>query len=184
MKTMDLAVSLSAYATVALPAGTEMTPENLKSVAKQMDSDGDVTFAPDWGTMNSFRIVSCKKGDELVVEDLPIAPSYHDVGTNFTSWMLGHQSLADAILSSTEMLPTSNVGIVEVFTGFVKVAGAGRLQVDFECRKGATSEEQNLAFLDALEKVVEVGYVALGEQPGEVASACEAGPAPIERSKG
>lgn len=184
MKTMDLAVSLSAYATVALPADTEMTPENLKAVAKQMDSEGDVVFAPDWGTMNSFRIVSCREGEDVVVEDLPIVPSYHDVGTNFTSWMSGHQSLADALLSSTEMLPTSSAGIVEVFTGFVKVAGAGRVQVDFECRKGATSEEQDLAFLDAMGKIVEVGYVALGDQPGNAAPTNDSGATQIERSKG
>lgn len=72
---------------------------------------------------------------------------------------------AGTILASSEMLPDINAGIDEVFTGFVKADGFGRVQVDFKCPKGASSEEQNLAFLDALEQIAEVGYFALGEQP-------------------
>lgn len=184
LKKMILAVNLSAYADLVLPPDTEMTPENLKQLAMQRNLDGEVTFKPEWETTNSFRIVSCSEDDDLVLEDVPIEPSYHDVGTNFNSWMNGHQSLADAIHSSAAMLPAINAGIAEVFTGYVKLPGAGRIQVDFECRKGASSEEMDLAFLNALEEVVELGYVPLGEQPAKGATPHDVSPEVTDRPKG
>lgn len=50
--TMTIGCDLSAYATISLPAGTDLSEQNLKAIAAQIDEDGewggqDIVFVPD-----------------------------------------------------------------------------------------------------------------------------------------
>jgi hypothetical protein len=59
-----------------------------------------------------------------------------------------------------------------VFSGFIIPPGSKRIQVDFECRKGATEEEKDLAFLMAIHEVTDAGYLPLGEYQTDSSSRC------------
>ncbi|MDR9108087.1 hypothetical protein FEP41_05840 [Burkholderia multivorans] len=68
------------------------------------------------------------------------------------------------MLNSAAQARLIDEAVTEAFTGYLKLPGADRVQVDFMCRKGATQEENDLAFLQALAQIGTVDYVAVGEK--------------------
>lgn len=147
-----------------------MSEANLAVIGQKISQDRsfqgkDAIFDEDWGTECSLRIVSATDGSDVVVEGLALEPSYQDTGTEFSSWLNGSQSLADAISASSQMVPKGDIEPADVHTGFLKMPDAKRIQVEFACRRNATREEKDLAFLAALSEVADVGYLSVGELP-------------------
>lgn len=166
-KTMTLAVDVAAYCEVDLPDDTVMTESNLKAIASEIFTDYtykgvNYSFDPDWSTEGALRIVSAKQGDDVVAEGVPVEPCYHDTGTEFVSWLNGSQSLEQAIEASEAMLNERDRGVIEVYRGAFKLPGAEAIEVNFECRKGATREEKDLAFFSALADLGTVDYLCIG----------------------
>lgn len=50
------------------------------------------------------------------------------------------------------------------YTGYLKLPGTERIQLDFDVRKGATQAEKDLAFFNALAQLGTVDYLAVGEK--------------------
>lgn len=60
--------------------------------------------------------------------------------------------------------PVHNAQKVNIYTGYLDIPGTGRIQVDFECRQGATDAEKEQAFRSALSQVTTTDYLCLGEK--------------------
>jgi hypothetical protein len=65
-----------------------------------------------------------------------------------------------------------NEPVMEVHRGTFKLPGAKVVDVDFEVRKGATREEKDLAFFEALAQIGTVDYVAIGDASCTLEESC------------
>ncbi|MBU9211664.1 hypothetical protein [Burkholderia multivorans] len=164
---MTLGVDLSAYTTIELAEDTELTQEDLVAIARKAMEDGehngkDVIFEPDWGTESALRIVSVTADDEEVLADIPVDASPFDAGQVLVSFLRGHVPL-QAVINSAAEFRLIDQPVMEAHRGTLTLPGAEAIEVEFECRKGATREEKDLAFLEALDQIGTVDYVAVGE---------------------
>lgn len=88
--------------------------------------------------------------DEVVFDE--------DWGTACALRIVSVQNGGNYILEDKLITPV----VMEVHRGSLKLPGAETIEVEFECRKGATMEEKDLAFLEALAQIGTVDYVAIG----------------------
>lgn len=153
---------LSAYATEEIEVPDGASKEEIVDTLKGYDPS-KLVFDEDWSTVCAMRIVSAVKEDGgHVLEDVPIEPSPFDCGQHFMSWLKGYMSLEKAVSSSLEFAGIEDHG-EERHRGTFKLPGAGTIDVEFMCRKGATREEKDLAFFEALAQVGTVNYLTVGE---------------------
>lgn len=160
---VTLGQDLSAYAEVEIDvkddASREEIIEKIRAFTESTDFE-DVVFDEDWSTTCALRIVSAVKEDgSYILEDVALEPSPFDGGQGFMSWLRGHAPLKSAIRAAVSAAWTEEGGTVEVYRGTFKLPGADVVEVEFECRKGATREEKDLAFFEALAQVATVDYV-------------------------
>lgn len=170
--TMTIGCDLSAYATIHLPVGTDLSEKNLKAIAAQIDEDGewggqDIAFAPDWETQSGLRVVSVgPEGEVPIISDIPVDPGYYDAGQVLSNFLRGFQK-GDGIQPLVEAGQTFNLikdaEQMVCHTGFMSTPDGERVQVDFCVRKGATQAEKDLAFFSALCQKVQIDYLELGE---------------------
>jgi len=68
-----LGQDLSAYATIELPADTDLSEDTLSRIAQEAVEKGDIVFDAEWSSLCALRIV-CVTDDEgiCVMEDLPV----------------------------------------------------------------------------------------------------------------
>jgi hypothetical protein len=160
---------LSCYATIGVPEDTPLTPEALaeivNGVVENLEWQGEeVLFDEDWSTTCATRIVSvCDEKGNYLVEDMPIDPSPYDAGQTLMSWLRGHGPTLDAVIQSAAEAKLIEEPAMEVFAGSLKLPGAESIQIEFACRKGATREEKDLAFVGALAQIGTIDYAAIGE---------------------
>jgi hypothetical protein len=110
-------------------------------------------FEEDWGTTCAARVVSVRdeKGKYLV-EDMAIDPSPYDAGQALQSWLRGYAPL-EAVINSAAKARLIDEPVMESHRGVFETPNGEEIEITFEVRKGATDEEVNLAFFDALAEV-------------------------------
>lgn len=161
---MTLGLDVSAYCTIELPKDVGLTKKNLIAIAREAAGSRryngkDVMFEPDWGTENALRIVSVAADDEEVLSDTPVDASPFDAGQVLANFLKGHVPLQGVINSAAEFRLIDQ-SVMESYRGSISLPGVGGVEVEFQCRKGATREEKDLAFLEALAQYGEIDYVA------------------------
>ncbi|MDR9060624.1 hypothetical protein [Burkholderia multivorans] len=170
MYEVTIGQDLSCYATIQIPEDTPLTRETLMEIVNHVLDNQEwkgeeVYMEEDWSSVCAARVVSVrdKKGNHLV-ENMAIDPSPYDAGQTLMSWLRGYGPTLETMLNSAAQARLIDEAVTEAFTGYLKLPGADRVQVDFMCRKGATQEENDLAFLQALAQIGTVDYVAVGEK--------------------
>lgn len=156
---------MSAYANVDLNVPDNASRDEIIEAIRAFTGSADfeeLVFDEDWSTVSSLRVVSVKNGDGYVLEDVPIEPSPFDCGQMFTSWLKGHMDLGKAISGSLKFAGIEG-SEEEVYLGTLELPGADNIEVEFKCRKGATQEEKDLAFFQALAQIATYSTVAIGE---------------------
>lgn len=164
---MTLGLDVSAYCTLKVPEDVDPTKENLIAIAREAAENRryngkEVMFEPDWGTENALRIVIVTAGDEEVLTDTPVDASPFDAGHVLANFLKGRVPL-HAVINSAAEYRLIDRPVMEAYRGSLSLPGVGGIEVEFQCRKGATREEKDLAFLEALAQYSEIDYVAAEE---------------------
>ncbi len=151
---ITLGQDVSAYAEVAVPAGTDTSDTNLNVIARKA-VEQDVVFNPDWGTVCALRVVDVRtESGKYLREDVPVDACCFDGGQVLRSFFAGQ--LPDAGIEGLAKAAAKAKLIQEpefvTGTGFITFPGCERIEVNFEVRKGATKAERDVAFLAALGK--------------------------------
>jgi hypothetical protein len=164
-------MDMSCYVDIRIQEDTPLTQEALAEVFNQALENAE--FMPDWDSTCAGRIASVQdeKGNFLV-EDMAIEPSPFDAGRALQSWLRGHGPNFQAVINSAAKARLINEPVMEVHRGTFKLPGAKVIDVDFEVRKGATREEKDLAFLEALAQIGTVDYVAIGDASCTLEESC------------
>lgn len=161
-----LGQDISAYAGVEIDvpdgASKEEIIDRIRAFTESADFD-EVVFDEDWGTACALRIVSVQNGGNYILEDVLLDQSPYDAGQVLQSWLNGSGPTLAAVINTAAEAKLINPVVIEVHRGSLKLPGAETIEVEFECRKGATREEKDLAFLEALAQIGTVDYVAIGE---------------------
>lgn len=156
---VTLGQDLSAYATLEIPADSDLSDANLIRIAQTAVEQDDFVFDEDWETTCALRIVSVQdRQGHYLKEDIPVEDSPYDAGQVLQSFLKGHVSFANLIEAAAQARLIDPLEIIHC-TGILKIPGAAPISADFSCRQGATQAEKDLAFMEALLNQVEVQYV-------------------------
>jgi hypothetical protein len=87
---ITLGQDLSAYATIEVPAETDLSDENLAAIARKAVEDEGAVFDEDWSTVNALRIVLVQdeKG-QTIRSDVPVESSCHEGGAALQLYLRG-----------------------------------------------------------------------------------------------
>jgi hypothetical protein len=169
MYEVTIGQDLSCYATISVPENTPLTREALTEIVNQVLANcewqgQEVLFEEDWGTTCAARVVSVRdeKGNYLA-EDVAIDPSPYDAGQALQSWLRGYAPL-EAVINSAAGARLIDEPVMETHHGTLKLPGAKVIDAEFSVRKGATREEMDLAFFEALAQIGTVDYVRVAEE--------------------
>lgn len=162
--TMTLGQDLSCYASIKIPADTELSPGNLSRIADE--AAGNQVFEADWSTCCALRVVSVSdgKGNNLV-EDLVVDASPFDVGQQLSLF------LADKIEWGQLLDSAPRFGLIpqvetQVMSGHIALPSED-MTLKFQVRKGATRMEMDVAFFHALCQIASVKYNEIQQATGE-----------------
>lgn len=161
-----LGQDMSAYADVELDVPDGASKEEIiERVQEFADSEdfNEVVFDEDWSTTCALRIVSIKIGNDLLLEEVSLEPSPFDAGQVLQSWLRGYGPSLKTVINAAVEAALIDHPEMEVYRGTLKV-GNEIVNVQFEARKGATREEKDLAFFEALMKSgkFNCGYETVG----------------------
>lgn len=161
-----LGQDLSAYAEIEIETPDDSSEEEIVRRVRAFTESADfeeTVFDEDWSSTCALRIVSVKNGNDYILEDVALEPSPYDGGQGFMGWLRGNTTFKSAINGAVEAAWIERETSVDVYRGTFTLPGAEVIEVEFECRKSATREEKDLAFLEALAQIGTVDYVAIGE---------------------
>lgn len=162
--TMTLGQDLSCYASVKIPADTDLLPKNLIRMAGDMS--GNQVFEADWTTGCALRIVSVQDGQgNNLVEDIAVEPSPYDVGQQLSLFLAGKTDW-DRLLDSASQYGLIPAVEMQVMLGRIALPSED-LALKFQVRKGATQLEKDVAFFHALCQIASVDYRAVRQPDGE-----------------
>lgn len=157
-----LGQDLSAYAEIEIEAPEGSSKEEIIRRIRAFTESADfeeAVFDEDWSSTCALRIVSVKNGSDYILEDVALEPSPYDGGQGFMGWLRGNTTFKSAINGAVEAAWIEREASV-VYRGTFTLPGGETTEVEFQCRKGATREEKDLAFLEALAQYGEIDYVA------------------------
>jgi hypothetical protein len=159
MYEVTIGQDLSCYATIQVPEDTPLTRESLAEIINHVLSHGewqgqDVLFKADWDSTCATRVVSVRdeKGNYLV-EDMALEPSPFDAGQVLKSWLRGYGPTFEAVINSAAEARLIDEPVMETHRGVFETPNGEEIEVEFSVRKGATREEMDLAFFEALAQV-------------------------------
>jgi hypothetical protein len=159
MHEVTIGQDLSCYATIEIPEDTPLTRESLAEIVNQVLQNcewqgQEVLFDEDWSTTYATRIVRVRdeKGNYLV-EDMAIEPSPFDAGHTLQSWLRGYGPTLQAVINSAAKAMLIDEPVMETHHGVFETPNGEEIEVEFSVRKGATREEMDLAFFEALAHV-------------------------------
>jgi hypothetical protein len=169
MLKLTIGQDLSCYATVLIPEDTPLTREALTKivdhVVQNLEWRGEqVRFEEDWSTTCAARVVGVyDESRKNLVEYMAIDPSPFDAGQILMGWLRGNRATFDEVIKSAAKARIIDEPVMELHRGTLTFPGVEPLELEFEVRKGATREEKDLAFFEALAQIGMVDYVAIGE---------------------
>lgn len=170
-----LGQDLSAYAEIEIDVPEGAPEAEIVEAVLKSDPYDDVVFDPDWESVSSMRIVSARDEEgNYLVQDYPLEPIPFDAGQALASWLKGWSKDLSGVIDAAAQAKLIDRPVMEVYRGTFKLPGAELIEVEFECRKGATREEKDLAFFEALAQIGTADYVAIGDLPA--CSTCEHDP--------
>lgn len=126
---VTVAVDVPAYATVKVPAGTQLTDDNLVNIARKANEN--IVFEPNWDNVEGLRITEIidQHGESIdELQDISIDSNYSDFGRQAELFLKGKISLKNFISAAKTLkiindenqvsLPEVKVG-VQVLNGCV-----------------------------------------------------------------
>jgi hypothetical protein len=166
MYEVTIGQDMSCYATIQVPENTPLTREALTEIVNEILENcewqgEEVLFEEDWSTTRASRIVSIRdeKGNYLV-EDMAIDPCPYDAGQVLQSWLRGYGPTLQAVINSAAEARMIDEPVMDVRSGVFETPNGEVIKVEFSVRKGATREEIDLAFFEALALVGSVRVVS------------------------
>jgi hypothetical protein len=161
-----LGQDLSAYAEIEIEAPEDSSEEEIVRRVRAFTESANfdkAVFDEDWSTTCALRIVHVKNGNDYILEGVALEPSPYDGGQIKREASRGNTTFKSAINGAVEAAWIKREASVDVYRGTLTLPSAEIIEVEFECRKGATREEKDLAFLESLAQIGTVDYVAIGE---------------------
>jgi hypothetical protein len=163
-----LGQDLSAYAEMEMDVPDGASDEEIIAEIQKRIKVNPPIFHEDWESACALRIVSATQDvvsgpSNYILEDVALEPSPFDAGQVLQSWLKGHGPTLAAVVNSAAAARLIDEPVMEVHRGVFKTPSGESIEVEFECRKGATKEEKNLAFLEALAQIGTVDYLAIGD---------------------
>lgn len=163
-----LGLDLSAYAEIEIEAPEDSSEEEIVRRVRAFTESADfeeAEFNEDWSSACALRIVSVRSDDDnyYILEDVALEPSPFDAGQMLQSWLRGYGPTFRSVINSAVEARLIDDPVMEVHRGTLNFPGAEPVSVEFECRKGATREEKDLAFLESLAQIGTIDYAAIGE---------------------
>ncbi len=156
MYEVTIGQDMSCYATIQIPEDTPLTREALTEIVNQVLENNEwqgeeVLFDEDWSTTCAARVVSVRdeKGNHLI-EDMAIDPSPYDAGQVLQSWLRGYGATLGSMINSAAQARLIEEPVMESHRGVFETPNGESIDVEFQCRQGATQEEKDLAFFAAL----------------------------------
>lgn len=171
MYELTIGQDLSCYATIQIPEDTPLTRETLTEIVNHVLNNQewkgeDVYMEEDWSSVCAARVVSVRdKNGNHLVEDMAIDPSPYDAGQVLQSWLRGYGPTLGGVIKSAVQARLIEEPVMESYRGVYKTPCGESIEVKFECRKGATREEKDLAFLESLAQIGTVNYFAIPAAP-------------------
>lgn len=96
---------------------------------------------------------------ELILKSFAYAPGkgpeWYEAARRAVTTYRGHLDVHAANQTSEK---------ADVYAGHLKFPGTERIEVEFECRQGATDAEKDQAFINALSQIGTVDYLSIGEK--------------------
>jgi hypothetical protein len=169
MLEVTIGQDLACYATIEVPDDTPLTRDALgeivRYVVEELEWKGkEVVFEADWSTTCAARVVSVQdENRNNLVEDMAIAPSPFDAGQALMNWLRGYGMILEGVINSAVEARIIDEPVMELHRGALQFPGVEPLELEFEVRKGATREEKDLAFLEALAQIATVYYDTVQE---------------------
>lgn len=157
MGTLSIAIGqdLSAYATIEVPADTDLSDENLARIAQQ--AIDDVVFDADWSTAEALRIVTVLDSDRKIVRsDVQIEKSHYGGGVALDTFLRGKSSDLGALINGAIEARMIEPSPMLAYRGCLTTPGGEQLEVEFCAREGATQTEQDIAMFHVLCQKVSV----------------------------
>lgn len=158
-----LGQDLAAYAKFALEVPLGASEQEIAELIQQHSEQADLVFDEDWGSVSSLRIVSAQNAaGSYLVQDYPLEPIPFDAGQALASWLRGRSTDLSEVIQAAAQSKLIDTPVMEAQRGTFALPGAEAITVGFVCRQGATREEKDLAFLEALAQIATVEFVATG----------------------
>ncbi len=114
---ITLGQDLSAYATLEVPAETDLSDENLAAIARKAVEDEGTVFDEDWSTVNALRIVLVQdeKG-QTIRSDVPVESSCHEGGAALQLYLRGAIGIEALVNSAIEakLIDSAGGGAVKI----------------------------------------------------------------------
>lgn len=168
---VQLGQDLSAYADIEMDVPDGTTEKELAAMLHDRfvnERDEDPVFAEDWSTTSSLPIISAVDQDgNYISEDCPVEPSPFEAGQCLQLWLNGHGGSLQSVIEAAAWACLIPELKTETHRGTFTLPGMAPVEVEFEARVGATSDEKDLAFFKALSAVGKVDFPSAvqGERP-------------------
>ena len=162
-KVMKIVVGqdLTAYAEIDVPAGTDLSDENLAKIANAAVERE--MFDADWSSVNALRVVSVHDAEGSILKsDISIEPCNFDGGQVLRSFLKGYTEFGALIHGAAVANLIDPIEEI-MYEGKLKHP-CGVFAVAFSARKGATQAELDIAFMQGLAQQCTIGYLAVGNK--------------------
>lgn len=171
---VELGTDLSAYAYLVMEVPDGTTEKELAAMLHNrfVNDDPEVcelVFDENWGTASSMRIVQAKdEHGNFISQGYPLDPCPYDAGLEVQRWLKGMGAVnlpsnLQSVIAAAAKAGLIAQPVMEIHSGTFTLPGMESIEVEFEARVGATREEKDLAFLNALAQVARVDYLAIGQ---------------------
>lgn len=157
---ITLGKDISAYVDTTIEVPDGATPADIIEAARELVDSEELVYDEHWDTATDHRIVSATDASgNYLVEAHHFEPGYVDPGIELKLWLNGKRD--DGLCGVVEMAARCHLieaPVMETHQGSLCLPGCEAIEVNFECRKGATREEMDLAFFASLAQIAKIQY--------------------------
>lgn len=161
---VTLGQDVAAYADIEMDVPDGTTEKELAAMLHDqfVSSDELPVFDEEWDTASSLRIVSARDANgNYISQGYALEPCPYDAGQELQMWLKGRSGSLQGVIEASVracLLPELKM---EKHRGTFTLPGMESIDVEFEVRVGATREEKDLAFFEALAQVGRVDYPSI-----------------------
>jgi hypothetical protein len=148
---------MTTRAVIFAPEDTPLTRESFTKIAYHIRrgggwNDEPVPFDPIPEMTRATRVTVEDDDGNILVNELAIDPNPWEAGLALGFWLNGEYGTFQDVLRSAVEQRLIEPPVMEKRRGSYTTPGGETIEVEFEARKGATQEEIDLAFFQALAK--------------------------------